>query len=168
MSSDGSLQRIISLNVNGQVRTCTAAPGTPLAYLLRNDLGLTGTKFACGLEQCGACKVLVDGEAVPSCRLPACEVEGRQITTIEGLACEGELHPVQQAFVVEQAAQCGFCTSGLIVAAAALLERNPDPSAAQIKEALAVHICRCGSHGRVLRAIRRAAHVMATGRETTL
>jgi nicotinate dehydrogenase subunit A len=154
--------RQITLKVNGQVRTCTAAPDTPLAYLLRNDLGLTGTKFACGLEQCGACKVLVDGEAVPSCRLPAAEVEGCQITTIEGLADEGELHPVQQAFVDEQAAQCGFCTSGLIVAAAALLEQNPEPTAAQVKEALAVHICRCGSHSRVLRAIRRAADMMAT------
>ncbi len=159
----GSSEREIVLSVNGQTRRCTAVPATPLAYLLRNDLGLTGTKLACGLEQCGACKVLVDGEAVPSCRLPASDVEGRQITTIEGLASSEGLHPVQQAFVEEQAAQCGFCTSGLIIAAAALIEKNPAPSNEQVRAALAVHVCRCGSHARVLRAIRKAADTMAQG-----
>lgn len=152
------MEQPFTLSVNGESLTVTASSDTPLIYLLRNDLGLTGTKYGCGLEQCGACKVLLDGEAVPSCRLPVSEAVGREIETVEGLAGPDEkLHPVQQAFIDEQAAQCGFCTSGLIVAAAALLKQNPDPSDTDIRQALAVHICRCGTHSRVLRAIRRAA-----------
>lgn len=147
----------ITLTVNGQSHTLTVEPETPLIYILRNDLGLKSPKFGCGLEQCGACKVIIDGEAVPSCRLPVALAQGREIMTLEGLGTLEALHPVQQAFLDEQAAQCGFCTAGMIVAAAALLDQNPQPGESDIRQALAVNLCRCGTYHRILRAVRRAA-----------
>jgi len=145
------------LHVNGEARTVGAAPGTPLLYALRNDLGLTAAKFGCGLEQCGACSVLVDGESVATCVTPVEAFAGRAITTVEGLGAPGRLHPVQQSFVDEQAAQCGYCIPGFVVAAVALLERTQQPSDDEIRAALAPHLCRCGSYPRILRAVRRAA-----------
>lgn len=132
-------------------------PRAALLYVLRNDLGLTGTKFGCGLEQCGACKVMIDGKACFSCATPVSSVEGQEITTIEGLGSDGQLHPVQAAFVAEGAAQCGYCVPGMIIGAKALLDRNPRPSDAEIAEELAIHLCRCGAHSRILKAVRRAA-----------
>ena len=151
------MNQAITLTVNGQTHTLAVEPETPLIYILRNDLGLKSPKFGCGLEQCGACKVIIDGEAVPSCRLPVAQAQGRQIVTLEGLGTLEALHPVQQAFLDEQAAQCGFCTAGMIVAAAALLDQNPQPGETDIRQALAVNLCRCGTYHRILRAIQRAA-----------
>lgn len=150
----------ICLRVNGHPHTLDLAPDTPLLYVLRNDLGLKAAKFGCGLEQCGACKVLIGDEALPSCQLPVGQVGDRPVTTLEGLGDAENLHPLQRAFLAEEAAQCGYCTAGLIVAAKALLDRVPDPDEAQIRRALDVHICRCGVHARVLRAIARAADEM--------
>jgi CO/xanthine dehydrogenase Mo-binding subunit/aerobic-type carbon monoxide dehydrogenase small subunit (CoxS/CutS family) len=147
----------ITLNVNGQRREVHAAPDTPLFYILRNDLGLKSPKFGCGLEQCGACKVLVNGEARPSCRLPISQLQGAEITTVEGLTPDGSLSSVQEAFVAEQAAQCGFCTTGMIIAAHGLLQQHPLPSDEQIGDALSDHLCRCGVYDRVRRAVRRAS-----------
>jgi CO/xanthine dehydrogenase Mo-binding subunit/aerobic-type carbon monoxide dehydrogenase small subunit (CoxS/CutS family) len=146
----------ITLLVNGRTHRVYVEPDTPLLYVLRNDLGLKGAKFACGLEQCGACKVLIDGEAVPSCRIPVRSVQGREITTPEGLGTADGLHPLQQAFIQEQAVQCGFCTPGMIIAAKALLDRNPRPTDAEIRAEMAGNLCRCGVYERVRRAIRRA------------
>jgi nicotinate dehydrogenase subunit A len=148
---------VIELDVNGERRSVQAAPGTPLLYVLRNELGLTAAKLGCGLEQCSACAVLVDGEAVPTCAAAVEAFAGRRIVTLEGLGAPGRLHPLQQAFLDEQAAQCGYCIPGMIVAAAALLERTPDPSDEQIREALDANLCRCGSYPRILQAVRRAA-----------
>lgn len=145
------------LDVNGQMRTVDASPETPLLYVLRNDLGLTGTKLGCGLEQCGACTVLVDGEARMSCRLPLREAIGRRVLTVEGLGTSAAPHPLQRAFLDENAAQCGYCTAGILVRAKALLDRNADPSDAEIRAALRDNLCRCGAHNRVVRAIKRAA-----------
>ena len=150
-----------SLRVNGHIRLVECAPDAPLLYILRNDLGLKGAKFGCGLEQCGACIVLVEGVATPSCRLPITAVQGAAITTVEGLGTPDNLHPIQQAFLDEQAAQCGYCTAGLIVAAKALLDNQPQPTAAEIRTALARHLCRCGAHNRVVRAVQRAAQEVA-------
>jgi nicotinate dehydrogenase subunit B len=147
----------ITLTVNGQLYRLHVEPDTPLIYVLRNDLGLKAAKLGCGLEQCGACKVLVDGQAVPSCRIPVRSLQGRHITTLEGLGTPEALHPVQQAFVDEGATQCGFCTPGLIVAAAALLDRNPQPTDGEIRAELGANLCRCGTYERVLRAVKRAA-----------
>ena len=130
---------------------------TPLLYVLRNELGLTASKYGCGLEQCYACAVIVDGEVVTSCASAVELFEGKRITTLEGLGSPDGLDPVQEAFLEEQAAQCGYCTSGIILAAKALLDRVPAPSDDEIKAALAEHLCRCGSHPRVIRAVRRAA-----------
>ncbi|MEE9254067.1 MAG: (2Fe-2S)-binding protein [Pseudomonadales bacterium] len=141
----------IELRVNGKVRTVEADPATPLIFVLRNDLHLKSPKLGCGLEQCGACKVLVDGEAVMSCVRPVGEFEGKEITTIE--AYDGA-DPLQRAFLEHNAAQCGYCTSGILIGARALLDRNPHPGEAEIREALKDNLCRCGSHPRVLRAIR--------------
>jgi nicotinate dehydrogenase subunit B len=146
-----------TLHVNGQTHHLRVEPDTPLIYVLRNDLGLRAAKLGCGLEQCGACKVLIDGQAVPSCRITVRSVQGRQITTLEGLGTAGALHPLQQAFVDEGAVQCGFCTPGLIVAAKALLDRNPQPSDGEIRAELGQNLCRCGTYERVLRAVKRAA-----------
>lgn len=155
-------QHAVRLRVNGQVHVLRVDPATPLIYVLRNDLGLKAAKLACGLEQCGACKVLIDGRALPSCRVPVGEVSGSDIVTLEGLGTIERLHPVQQAFIDEQAVQCGYCTPGLIVAAVALLEENPAPSDEEIRVGLARHLCRCGAYPRILRAVRRAAQEMAS------
>jgi nicotinate dehydrogenase subunit A len=151
----------MKLQVNEVEREVAAAPDTPLLYVLRNDLGLPGSRFGCGSGQCGACFVLVDGRPIASCDLPIWSLEGKAITTVEGLGAHGELHPVQRALLAEQAAQCGYCMSGIIVAAAALLSRNKSPSEAEIREALDKNLCRCGSHNRVVRAIQRAGHEQA-------
>jgi nicotinate dehydrogenase subunit A len=148
---------LFELEVNGERRRTPAAPGTPLLYVLRNDLGLTAAKLGCGLEQCGACAVLVDGEAVPTCATGVEAFVGTRITTLEGLGRPGRLHPLQQAFLDEQAAQCGYCTPGMIVAAAALLGRTPNPSEEEIRAALDANLCRCGSYPRIVKAVRRAA-----------
>jgi CO/xanthine dehydrogenase Mo-binding subunit/aerobic-type carbon monoxide dehydrogenase small subunit (CoxS/CutS family) len=147
----------IALTVNGHVHRVHVGPDTPLLYVLRNDLGLKGAKFGCGLGQCGACSVLVDGQVRPSCRTPVRSVEGREITTVEGLGTAEALHPVQRAFLEEGVAQCGFCTAGMIVAAVALLERNPHPTDDEIRAGLATNLCRCGTYERVRRAVRRAS-----------
>lgn len=147
----------IALKVNGQVHRVYVDPDTPLLLVLRNDLGLKAAKFGCGLDQCGACKVLMDGEAVPSCRFRVRSAQGREITTLEGLGSPGDLHPLQAAFAEEQAVQCGFCTPGMIIAAKALLDRHPQPSDDLIRAEMAGNLCRCGVYDRVLRAIKRAA-----------
>jgi nicotinate dehydrogenase subunit B len=147
----------IALKVNGRIHHLCVEPDTPLLYALRNDLGLKGTKLGCGLGQCGACKVIVDGQAVPSCQMSVRSAQGREITTIEGLGTADNLHPLQEAFAVEGAVQCGFCAAGMIVTAAALLDRNPHPTDAQIRGAMAGNLCRCGTYDRIFRAIRRAA-----------
>ena len=151
---------MIRLIVNGQQRDVTVDPETPLLYVLRNDLGLTGTKFGCGLGQCGTCTVLVAGQAVRSCVTPVKAVAGQEVTTIEGLGSPERPHPLQAAFIEEQAAQCGYCTPGIVMAATAFLARTPRPTEAQIKEALAGTLCRCGTHDRVIRAVKRAAVAM--------
>jgi len=138
------------VDVNGTERTVEAAPETPLLYVLRNDLGLPGTRFGCGSGQCGACLVLVDGRAMASCDLPISFVAGKKITTIEGLGGE---HPVQKALERHQAAQCGYCMSGIVISAVALLSQNSKPSEQEVKTALDRNLCRCGSHNRVVRAI---------------
>ena len=148
------------LEVNGQRRSVSAGPDTPLLYVLRNDLGLVGSRFGCGNGQCGACFVIVEGKAVPSCDTPLWSVAGKKITTVEGLAKGGELHPVQKALLAEQAAQCGYCISGIAVAAAAFLANNQNPSEEQVREALDRNLCRCGAHNRVVRAVLRAAEEM--------
>lgn len=151
---------MIRLIVNGQQRDVTVDPETPLLYVLRNDLGLTGTKFGCGLGQCGACTVLVAGQAMRSCLTPVQAVAGQEVTTIEGLGSPEHPHPLQAAFIEEQAAQCGYCTPGIVMTATAFLARTPRPTEAQIKEALAGALCRCGTHDRVIRAVKRAAVAM--------
>jgi aerobic-type carbon monoxide dehydrogenase small subunit (CoxS/CutS family) len=145
------------LTVNGRTREIDVPPGTPLLAALREDLGLTGTRFGCGHGACGACFVLADGVPVPACTWTVEQAAGKDILTIEGLARDGTLSPVQQAFVDEDAMQCGYCTSGMIISATALLERSPSPTEEQIRTALAPHLCRCGVYGRVIRAVRRAA-----------
>ncbi len=145
----------IALRVNGASHEVEADPSTPLIYVLRNQLDLTGAKLGCGLEQCGACAVLVDGEPVLSCVRAVSEFEGNDIVTVEGLAEDGAPSQIQQAFMDEGAAQCGYCTPGIVVATTALLNRNPNPDDAEIREALNDHLCRCGSHARVLAAIDR-------------
>ena len=148
------------LEVNGQQRSVSAGPDTPLLYVLRNDLGLVGSRFGCGTGQCGACFVIVEGKAVPSCDTPLWSVSGKSVTTVEGLAKGGELHPVQKALLEEQAAQCGYCISGIAVAAAVFLSQNSSPSEEQVREALDRNLCRCGAHNRVVRAVLRAAKEM--------
>jgi nicotinate dehydrogenase subunit A len=150
----------IILTVNGRPHRVQAEPDTPLLYVLRNELGLVGPQFGCGLEQCGACLVLVGAKARQACRLPVAEVGSAAVTTLEGLAAEGELHPVQLAFLDEQATQCGFCLNGMVIAAAALLWKIPDPSDEAIRAALDGNLCRCGAHLRILRAVHRAAALL--------
>jgi nicotinate dehydrogenase subunit A len=149
------------LTVNGQTHTVKAAPETPLLYVLRNDLRLNGPQFGCGQESCGACMVLVGAKAVMSCRLPISEVGSAAVTTLEGLSVAGELHPLQQAFIEQQAAQCGYCSNGMIISAAALLWKVSHPTDAQTRAALEGNLCRCGSHVRILRAVQRAAELLA-------
>ena len=148
-----------ALRVNGERRSVTVEPDTPLLYVLRNDLELNGAKFGCGLAQCGACSVLVDGKEVRSCVTPVSAVKG-PITTIEGLVSAEKLHPLQRAFIAEQACQCGFCGSGMVIAAKALLDRNSSPTNGEVRQALNGHLCRCASHNRIVRAVQRAAKEM--------
>ncbi len=144
------------LKVNGAVRHLEAEADEPLLYVLRDRLGLNGPKFGCGLGQCGACTVLKDGQPIRSCVTPAVTVTGAEITTLEGLGDEARLHPLQAAFLEEQAGQCAYCIPGMIMSAAGLMRRTPRPTDAQIRSALEGNLCRCGSHNRILRAIRRA------------
>jgi len=146
-----------NLTVNGAAVEIEADGKTPLVYILRNDLGLKGTRFGCGEDQCGACHVLLDGHSVPACDTPLWAAAGKQVVTVEGLGARGEPHRLQRAFIEEQAGQCGFCLSGILVAAAALLERTPSPSEADVRGALDRHLCRCGAHNRIVRAVLRAA-----------
>ena len=151
---------MISLTVNGAEHRLDVAPETPLLYVLRDDLGLHAAKYGCGLGQCGACTVMVEGEPVLSCVVPAALVEGRRVTTLEGLGTVTSPGPMQQAFMAEQAAQCGFCIPGMMMRAQALLESRPEASDADIRTALRNNLCRCGTHMRILRAVRRAAETM--------
>jgi nicotinate dehydrogenase subunit A len=147
-----------SFTVNGSARTVESwDPAEPLLYVLRNQLGLNGPKFGCGLGQCGACTVLLEGEATRSCSIAVSDVVGKSVITLEGLGTPAKPHPVQAAFISEQAAQCGYCTNGMIMAAKALLDRTPNPSLDQVKDGLASNLCRCGTHTRILRAVMRAA-----------
>jgi nicotinate dehydrogenase subunit A len=147
----------IQLKVNGKTRAVTAEPDTPLLYVLRNDFELNGAKFGCGLAQCGACTVLVDGKATRSCVTPIGTLGESDITTIEGLGTIEKPHPLQRAFMDEQAAQCGYCINGMIMTAKELLDRNPKPSEAEVRAELDANLCRCGTHGRIIRAVLKAA-----------
>ncbi len=151
----------IVITVNGKTHTVQATPDTPLLYVLRNELGLSGPHFGCGNENCGACMVLVGSNPVRSCHLPVSEVGRTRVTTLEGLIEEGEMHPLQKAFIEEQAAQCGYCVNGMIMSAAALLWKNPHPKDEEIRTALDGNLCRCGSHLRILRAVKRAERLLA-------
>jgi nicotinate dehydrogenase subunit A len=151
----------ISLKVNGTPRVVDTDPSTPLLYVLRDDLGLNGPKFGCGLSQCGACTVLLDGSTTRSCNIPVSAARNRNITTLEGLGSVARPHWLQKAFIEEQAAQCGYCMNGIILTAKVLLDKNPNPTDAEIKKALDNNLCRCGSHLRVIRAIKRAAQERA-------
>lgn len=150
-----------TLQVNGAAKSVSVEPDTPLLYILRNDLELNGPRFGCGLSQCGACTVLVDGRPTRSCVTAISSLGAKSVTTLEGLGSKDRLHPLQRAFIEEQAAQCGYCTNGMIMAAKALLDKTPKPSEAQIKKALAANLCRCGAHNRVVRAVQKAAKEMA-------
>jgi aerobic-type carbon monoxide dehydrogenase small subunit (CoxS/CutS family) len=150
----------ITLTVNGKANAVDVEPGTPLLYILRNDLGLQGPRFGCGLGQCGACKVIINGVAVTSCITPVSTVKG-EITTLEGLASNGKLHPLQQAWIDEQVPQCGFCQNGQIMTAKALLDKNPRPTDAQIRDAMNGTLCRCMSYYRIQTAIKRAVKTLA-------
>jgi nicotinate dehydrogenase subunit A len=147
----------ISLKVNGAPRAVDTDPEMPLLYVLRNDLKFNGPKFGCGLGQCGACTVIMDGKAIRSCVTPVGTVGAKPVTTLEGLGSVKKMHPLQKAFMDEQALQCGYCINGMIMSAKALLDATPKPTDAQIKEALAGNLCRCGTHTRILRAIKRAS-----------
>ena len=148
------------LNVNGKAYDIDVAPDTPLLWAIRENVGLTGTKYGCGIAQCGACTVLIDGVATRSCAFPASSAEGKQITTIEGLGSVDKPHPLQRAFIEEQAAQCGYCINGMIMSAKELLDRIPQPTEADVRDGLAANLCRCGTHGRIIRAVLRAARGM--------
>jgi nicotinate dehydrogenase subunit A len=152
----------VSLKVNGTSRSVDAEPDTPLLYVLRNDFELNGAKFGCGLAQCGACTVLVNGTATRSCVTPIGQLAGAEITTIEGLGTLDKPHPLQTAFIEEQAAQCGYCINGMIMSAAELLKSNPQPKEDDVRTALAANLCRCGTHNRIIRAVVRAGQ--ANGR----
>jgi aerobic-type carbon monoxide dehydrogenase small subunit (CoxS/CutS family) len=154
---------MIDLVVNGRAHRVDADAATPLLYVLRGDLQLNGAKFGCGLGQCGACTVLVDGRPVLSCITPVSVVGTRPVRTVEGLGTVERPGPLQRAFIDEQAAQCGYCIAGMIMRAQALLERNPDPSDAEIRRHMAINLCRCGTHMRILRAVRRAIALIAAG-----
>jgi nicotinate dehydrogenase subunit A len=150
-----------SLRVNGETKTVSVEPDTPLLYVLRNDLELNGPKFGCGLAQCGACTVLLDGKPMRSCVLLVSVAAKGNVTTIEGLGTPDKLHPLQAAFIAEQACQCGYCGSGMVMTSKALLDANPRPTEAQIKHALNGHLCRCASHNRIVRAVQRASKELA-------
>jgi nicotinate dehydrogenase subunit A len=151
----------ISLRVNGKAQTIDVEPEMPLLYALRNDLKLNGPKFGCGLSQCGACTVIMNGNAIRSCVTPVSAAQNKPVTTLEGLGTVKKMHKIQQAFVDEQAAQCGYCINGMIMSSKALLDKNPKPTDAQIKQALAGNLCRCGTHIRILRAVKRASGQLA-------
>ena len=152
----------LTLSVNGKSHKLTVDdPKMPLLYALRNDLDLHGARFGCGLAQCGSCTVLVNGKAVRSCSFPVADAAGKKVVTLEGLGTSKRLHPLQQAFIEEQAVQCGYCINGMIMQAAELLNRNKRPSEEQIKQALADNLCRCGTHVRIVRAVKRASEMMA-------
>jgi len=150
----------VTLRVNGKTRTIDAEPDMPLLYALRNDLQLNGPKFGCGLAQCGACTVIIDGNAIRSCVTQVSAAQNKSVTTLEGLGSTKKMHKIQQAFVNEQAVQCGYCINGMIMTTKALLDKNPKPSDSQIKAALAGNLCRCGTHIRILRAVKRASGQM--------
>ncbi|MDH4393973.1 MAG: (2Fe-2S)-binding protein [Aquabacterium sp.] len=151
----------VPLQVNGRSHALAVDGQVPLLQVLRNDLGLNGPKYGCGLGECGACAVLIDGVAARSCCIPLAGVAGRPVTTLEGLGQPGDLHPVQQAFIDTQAAQCGYCLNGMIMATVALLQRHPQPTDAQARTALQHHLCRCGTHIEILAAVQRAAALVA-------
>ena len=151
----------ITLSINGQRHAVDVEPETPLLYVLRNDIGLNGAKFGCGQAQCGACTVLLDGTPQRSCVLPVSAAAAGRITTVEGLGSADKPSPVQRAFIDEQACQCGYCGSGMVMAATALLAQNPKPDEAAIKQALNGHLCRCASHNRIVRAVQNASKAMA-------
>jgi nicotinate dehydrogenase subunit A len=157
----------VKLNVNGKVHDVDADPDTPLLYVLRNDLALNAAKFGCGLGQCGSCMVMVDGEAVLSCVTPIMLLEGRAVTTLEGLGTIDEPSPMQKAFIEMQAAQCGYCIPGMMMTAQALLQKNPAPDEAAIRDALHLNLCRCGTHVRILAAIKRAGELMKQAQTAT-
>jgi len=154
---------MIALQVNGRQVSVTAEAATPLLDVLRNQLELKGSRYGCGLEQCGSCMVLVDGEPVYACSREIGTVAGRSVTTIEGIGSVAQPHPLQQAFLDEQAGQCGYCLSGILMSAKALLDRNPSPTRADIVAALDKHLCRCGAHPRILRAVEKAAAMLRKG-----
>jgi len=154
------MPQTISLRINGATHDVTVEPDTPLLYILRNDIALNGAKFGCGLGQCGACTVIIDGSAVRSCRSPVGKVAGKEITTIEGLGTIDKPHPMQAAFITEQAAQCGYCINGMVMAATAFVAKTPNPTDDQIRDGLAQNLCRCGTHNRIVRAIQRGAKEM--------
>jgi nicotinate dehydrogenase subunit A len=147
----------VSVKVNGTVHSVPAEPDTPLLYVLRNDLGLNAAKFGCGLGQCGACMVLIDGAVARSCIMPIGALEDSEITTVEGIGTAERPHPLQEAFISEQAAQCGYCIAGMIMFAKALLDRNPQPSEADVRLGLSSNLCRCGAHNRIVAAVLKAA-----------
>lgn len=152
------MEKDITLHVNGKKHTVLTDPATPLLYVLRNDMELNGPKYGCGIEICGACMVLMDGVAIPSCRIPVESVVDRKITTLEGLTrADGSLHPVQRAFVKEQAAQCGYCLNGMVMSTVALLQNNKKPDEAAIRAGLDRNLCRCGTHTRIIKAVQTAA-----------
>jgi nicotinate dehydrogenase subunit A len=153
---------MMRLNVNGRDHQIDADPDTPLLYVLRNDLELNAAKFGCGLGQCGACTVIIDGKAVLSCVTPLALLEGRKVTTLEGLGTIEAPAPIQRAFIEEQAAQCGYCIAGMMMRAQSLLQRNSKPTDAEIRSELGLNLCRCGTHMRILRAVRRASQLMQT------
>lgn len=147
--------------LNGKMVSADADNDTPLLYVLRNDFGLNSPRFGCGKAQCGSCRIIVGGEAVPSCIVRLADVAGADVETLEGIGSTERLHPLQQAFLTEQAAQCGYCTAGIIMAAKALLDANPDPADDDIRQALERNLCRCGTYPRIMKAVRRAAREMA-------
>jgi nicotinate dehydrogenase subunit A len=154
----------VTLSINGTTQTLDVEPDTPLLYVLRDDLALHGAKFGCGLAQCGACTVIVDGQAQRSCSIRVSQLAGKKITTLEGLGSSAKPHPIQAAFIEEGAAQCGYCINGMIMTSKALLDRTPNPSERQIRQALAGNLCRCGTHPRIVRAVKRAAAAMSRGK----
>ena len=154
---------MVTLSVNGKSHTLDVEPDTPLLYVLRDNLELHGPKFGCGLAQCGACTVILDGKAIRSCSTPVSQAAGRKVTTLEGLGSSEKPHPIQQAFIDEQAAQCGYCINGMIMTSKVLLDLKPNPSDREIKQALAGNLCRCGTHLRIVRAVKQAASAMRKG-----
>ncbi len=153
----------INFKLNGEDVAVDPSPDTPLLYVLRNDLGVNACKFGCGLAQCGACSVLLDGQSIRSCVTPVIVAEGKNITTLDGLGGKGNPHPIQQAFIDEQAMQCGYCANGIMITAVAFLDKNPNPTDGEIRDALDGHLCRCGAQARMIRAVKKAAKMTDRG-----